>query len=154
MKTVADFLQKHPFFSGLTPQQTSFIAGCGRLVQYHSGDILAKQGDDADDFFLIREGKIALAIERPSEEAFIFQTLYDKEIVGLSWLIPPYKWTATAKCQSDTKAIVFSGKCLREKCEKDHDLGFHMMRHLLEVMVTREDALKLHLLDIYTRRSR
>ncbi len=152
MKTVSDLVKECHFFEGLSDKELTFIAGCATLVHFSKGDTLAREGDSADTFYLIREGAVALSIQGPVGAPFLFQTLTRSDIVGLSWLIPPYRWTATALAQTDVKALSFHGKCIREKCEKDHTLGFKLMKHLLEVMVEREDALKLHLIDIYGKR--
>jgi CRP/FNR family cyclic AMP-dependent transcriptional regulator len=152
MKTILDLLKECSFFSDLSHEELEFIASCGRLVHFCQGEKIASYGDSADSFFLIRDGKVALSIETLVERPFLFKTLGPFDIVGLSWLIPPYRWTSSAYAQTEVKALAFHGKCIREKCEKDHHLGFKLMKHLLQVMVEREDALKLHLIDIYGKR--
>jgi CRP/FNR family transcriptional regulator, cyclic AMP receptor protein len=149
MKTIADILKEHTFFEGLSPEDLTFIAGCGKNVHFQEGEIIAKPGDPANEFYLIREGNVALSIEAPPRKPFIYQTLGENELVGLAWLIPPYRWTATAKAQSHLRAISIDGACLREKCEKEPSLGFKLMKHLVQVLVKREEASRLHLLDIY-----
>lgn len=152
MKTIADILKGSSFFTDLSENELAFIAGCASLVHFPEGKMIANHGDAADTFFLIREGNIALSIADKVGKPFLYETLGPFDIVGLSWLIPPYRWTASAIAQTEVKALSFNGTCIREKCEKDHSLGYKMMRHLLQLMVEREDALKLHLLDIFGRR--
>ena len=152
MKTIADILKGSSFFTDLSENELAFIAGCASLVHFSEGKIIANHGDEANTFFLIREGNIALSIEDKVGKPFLYETLGPLDIVGLSWLIPPYRRTASAIAQTEVKALSFNGRCIREKCEKDHSLGYKMMRHLLQLMVEREDALKLHLLDIFGRR--
>ena len=149
MKTIADILKKHSFFEGLSVEDMSFIAGCGKNVFFKEGQVIANPGDRAGEFYLIREGSAALIIEAPSIKPFIYQTIGENEILGLAWLIPPYKWTVLAKAQAQIHAISIDGACLREKCEKDPRLGYKLMKHLVSLMVKREDASRLHLLDVY-----
>ncbi|MCX6989700.1 MAG: cyclic nucleotide-binding domain-containing protein [Chlamydiae bacterium] len=149
IKTIADILQEHSFFQGLSPEDLAFIAGCGKNVHFQEGQVIASSGDAANEFYLLRDGQVALSIGAPPRKPFIFQTLGVNEIVGLSWLIPPYQWTASAQAQCATRAIAIDGACLRKKCENDPRLGFKLMKHLVQVMVMRENAVLLHLLDVY-----
>lgn len=149
MKIIADILKEHPFFQQLSQENLIFIGSCAKNVVFHEGDILAHHGDPAELFYLIREGQISLILESPNHKPFLFQTLGANELVGLSWLIPPYLWTASAQVSHNTHAIAFNGKCIREKCEKDPRLGYLLMKHLVSVLVKREDATRLHLLDVY-----
>lgn len=149
MKTIADILKKHSFFEGLSQEHLEFIAGCGKNVVFKEGEFIANPGDPANEFYLIREGHVALTIALPARKPFLFQTLGPNDIVGLSWLIPPYRWTVSAQAVASTRAIALNGVCLRKKCEDDPRLGFNLMKHLIKIMVIREDAYRLHLLDVY-----
>lgn len=149
MKTIADTLKEHSFFEGLSEEHITFIAGCGKNVFFKEGDSIANSGDPANEFYLIREGQIALTIAVPPRKPFLFQTLGSNELVGLSWLIPPYLWTISAQAAAPTKVIALDGACIRQKCESDPILGYNLMKRLIKILVIREDACRLHLLDVY-----
>lgn len=149
MEKIADILKKHSFFKEVSEKDLEFIAGCGKNVVFEKRAVIARPGDAADQFYLIRHGHAALIMELPPHAPFIYQTLGENEILGLSWLIPPYRWTVTVQAIETVRAIAIDGACLREKCEKDPALGFKLMKHLVEVLAAREDATRLHLLDIY-----
>src|SRR3990167_8063384 len=148
-KEIVDILAEHSFFHDISPDDLAFIAGCGKNVVFEEKEVIAKFGDPADEFYLIRHGLAALMIEIPSHMPFIYQTLGENEILGLSWLIPPYQWTVTVQAVQPVRAIAIDGACLREKCEKNPAFGFKLMKHLVQVLVTREEGVRLHLLDIY-----
>ena len=149
MKTVADLLKEHTFFHGLLEQENAFIAGCGKNVYFKEGEMIARRGDPANEFYLIRQGKVSLTIEAPPRKSFLYCTLGENEIFGLAWLIPPYQWSVSAVAEEGTKVIALDGACLRKKCEKDTNMGYKLMQNLVRVMVVRENAALLHLLDIY-----
>lgn len=149
MKTIADILSEHPFFQGFSKEDFAFIAGCGKNVVFKENEEIAKPNAPADEFYLIRDGHIVLSMELSAKKAFIYQTLGDGDILGFSWLIPPYQWNIHAKAQTPTRAVAINGKCLREKCEKEVSFGYKMMKHLLKAMVMQEDESRLHLLDVY-----
>lgn len=154
MKKIVDILSGHSFFKELSPDDLAFIGGCGKNVFFEEKTVIAKPGDPADEFYLIRHGQVALLLETPSHKPFIYQTIGENEILGLSWLIPPYRWTVSVQVIQPLRAIAIDGACLREKCEKDSNLGFKLMKHLVEVLVAREEAARLHLLDVYGTKNR
>lgn len=149
MKTISEILIEHAFFRDLPAEDIAFIAGCGKNVIFQEGQLIAKPGDPANDFFLIREGKTVISIEVPPRKPFAYQTLGEQEILGLAWLIPPYQWTVSAHAVERTRAIALDGACLRDKCEKEPRLGYKVMKHLVQELVKRENSLRLHLLDVY-----
>lgn len=149
MKTIADLLKEHSLFEGLSEEHLQFIAGCGKNVVFSEGQVIANPGDPADEFYLIREGHLSLTLDVPPKKPFVFQTLGKGDLVGLSWLIPPYLWYVSVQALKPTRAIAFDGKCIRKKCEEDHHLGFELMKRLISILVVREEAFRLHLLDIY-----
>lgn len=149
MKQIFDLIREHNFFNDLSEEQIAFIAGCGKNVVFKEGDTIANPGDEADFFYLIRDGQVAISLEMISGKPFIIQTFGKNEILGLSWLIPPYRWTITAKAVYTTHAIALDGSCLRKKCEEDSLLGYKLMQHLVTTLVAREEAARLRILDVY-----
>lgn len=149
MKKIVEILGEHSFFQGISEDDLTFIAGCARNVVFEEKMLIAKPGDPADEFYLIKHGQAALIIEFPPHVPFIYQTLKDNEILGLSWLIPPYRWNVTVQAIHTIRAIAINGACLRGKCENEPALGFKLMKHLVEVVVSREEAARLQLLDVY-----
>lgn len=149
MKNLHEILTEHAFFRGLTPQDLAFIAGCASNVVFKEKQSIAHYGDRADEFFLIREGLASVSLESPPRKPFVFYTLGSNEILGLSSFIPPYQWTTAAHAVEKTHAFRINAACLREKCEKDPRMGFMLMKNLVQVLVQREEAACLHLLDVY-----
>lgn len=153
MKKIDDILREHAFFQDLTDENTAFIAGCAKNVVFQEQEIIAHPGSAADQFYLIRHGRAALIIDVPNGKPFMYQTLGENEILGLSWLIPPYKWNVTAQATETLRAISLDGKCLREKCESDPSLGYKLMKRLAQVLAARDSATMLHLLDVYGKKN-
>lgn len=149
MKTMADIIKEHAFFKDLSKDHLDFISGCGKNIVFSEGQEIAKPGDPADTFYLIKEGHVALSLETSTGKPFIFLTLGKNDILGLSWLIPPYLWTAGVRVVRTVRAIAFDGACLRRKCDAEPQLGYVLMKHLVQVLVARENAAMLHLLDVY-----
>jgi CRP/FNR family cyclic AMP-dependent transcriptional regulator len=149
MTTVEETLVQHPFFSGFAAGHSRLVAGCARYRHFKAGEYLFHEGDPAEEFFLILEGKIALDIIAPGLAPIVFATLGAGEIVGASWVVPPYRWAFDARAVAPTRAIGIDATCLRGKCEADHHLGYEMMKRFLPVVVKRLHATRLQLLDVY-----
>jgi len=152
MPDIEHILKEHPFFAGLPPAQGKLIAGCARNHMFNAGQYLFHEGEPANEFFVIRHGHVALEIVAPGQAPLVFATLGQGEIVGASWLVPPYRWTFDARAVELTRAIGIDAACLRGKCEADHDLGYAMMKRFLSVLVQRLHATRLQILDIYGKR--
>lgn len=149
MKTIADLIAEHPVFGDLDPAQRALIAGCGRNQVFHAGDWLMQEGDAADRFFALRRGKVTLFVHGPAQREIAIETLGPGDIVGLSWLFPPYRVQFDARAIGEVGALAFDGACLRAKCERDPALGYALMKRLAATMTQRLQAARLQLLDVY-----
>ncbi len=149
MEGLERIIGSHPFFAGLDPAFCQLVTGCAKNVRFEAGQVLFREGGAADEFYLLRHGRVALQVSAPGRGAVTFQTLGEGEIVGLSWLLPPYRWTYDAKALELVRAIGIDGACLRRKCEADHDLGYELMKRVLPVLVQRLQATRLQILDVY-----
>jgi CRP/FNR family transcriptional regulator, cyclic AMP receptor protein len=149
MATVEQILQEHTFFVDAPAELVRLVAGCARNHMFQAGEYLFHEGEPADEFFLIRHGKVALEIAAPGRAPIVFETSGIGDVVGASWLIPPYRWVFDARAVELTRATGIDAACLRGKCEADHDLGYEMMKRFLPVLVKRLHATRLQVLDVY-----
>jgi CRP/FNR family transcriptional regulator, cyclic AMP receptor protein len=149
MEGLERIVKEHPFFAGLQEAFCTLVCGCAKNVRFEAGQYLFHEGDPADQFYLLRHGRVALQLTAPGRGAVTFQTLGAGEIVGVSWLLPPYRWSYDARATELTRAIALDATCLREKCESDHDLGYEMMKRFMPVLIQRLQATRLQILDVY-----
>jgi CRP/FNR family cyclic AMP-dependent transcriptional regulator len=140
---------EHPVFAGLSSEYSELLAGCARNHRFAAEQYLFREGEPANEFFLIRHGRVALEIHVPGRTPIIFATLGEGEIVGASWLIPPYKWMFDARAMEVTRAIGIDAACLRGKIENDHNFGYEIMKRFLPIFVKRLHATRLQILDVY-----
>jgi CRP/FNR family cyclic AMP-dependent transcriptional regulator len=149
METLERILSAHPFFQNLDPRHLALLVGCAANVRFHAGQFLFRTGEEANQFFLIREGRVALEIATPGRSPLTLETLGEGEIIGWSWLIPPHYWMLDARAVEPLHALALDGKCLRTKCEADHDLGYELLKRFAHIMEQRLQAARLQLLDVY-----
>lgn len=149
METLERIISEHPFSRGLDQRHLKVIVNCAKNVVFKVGEFIFHEGEEANHFYLIRHGKVALEIAPPEHTPITIQTLGEGEVLGWSWLIPPYHWIFDARAVELTRAISFDGKCLREKCDEDHDLGYELLKRFAYIMYQRLQATRLQLLDVY-----
>ena len=149
VKDIEAIVREHPFFAELLEPFGKLVSLCAKNVHFRSGEYLFHEGDAADQFYLVREGHVALEINAPGRGTIAFQTLGEGEIAGVSWLIPPYRWPYDARAVEFTRAIAMDGACLRGKCEADHDLGYEVMKRVMTILIQRLQATQLQIIDVY-----
>jgi CRP/FNR family cyclic AMP-dependent transcriptional regulator len=149
MKGLESLLAEHPFFLGMTPADLALIAGCAANARFEAGTYLFREGEAADHFYLLRHGRVAVQVHAPGRGTITVLTATQGEVLGFSWLMPPYRWLFDARALELTSAIVFDGACLRGKCEADPRLGYDLMKRVARVMMQRLEGANVQLLDIY-----
>jgi CRP/FNR family transcriptional regulator, cyclic AMP receptor protein len=151
METIDALLRDVPVFHGLEPAALELIAGCGSNVHFEQGAVLFREGDPADTFYVVRHGSVALETYVPACGPAMIETLEAGEVVGWSWLFPPYRWHFDARALTPVRATAFDGACLRGKCEDDPRLGYELMSRFAQVLIERLQWTRLRLLDLYGR---
>ncbi len=143
------FMKDHPFLQGLKPEFMQTLVGCARPVTFEAGQTIFREGQDANEFFLIRRGAIAVQIYSPQKGAIVIETLKEGDVLGWSWLVPPYKWRFDAQALEVTRAIGLNGACLRGKCDENPALGYELLKRFSVVFSQRLQATRFQLLDVY-----
>jgi CRP/FNR family transcriptional regulator, cyclic AMP receptor protein len=149
MRDLSDVLTDHPFFRGLPSADVALIAGCGSNVHYPANTIIFHEGDAADHFYLLRHGRVALEIASPERGPLAVLTLGAGDVVGWSWLVPPYRMSCDARALEAVRATQFDGACIRRKCEDDPRLGYDLLKRFAGVIGARLRATRLQMLDVY-----
>lgn len=150
MRALETIIKEHPFFQGLAPEYLDLIAACGTNVRFNAGEFIFREGESADYFYLIRHGKVGLEIPAQQRGAITVETLGDGDVLGLSWLFPPYRWVFDARALDLTRAIALDGRCLRDKCDEDPALGYELIKRFSQIMVERLQATRLQIIDLYS----
>ena len=138
-----------PFFEGMPEDEVALIAGCGRNVHFDAGEPIFRQGDAADNFFVVRHGSVAVGNFVPPRGELVIETLEAGELLGWSWLFPPYRAHFDARALTAVRATQFDGACLRDKCAADPALGYDLVSRFAQVLIERLQWTRLRLLDIY-----
>jgi len=149
MQTIDQILRAHPFFKDLKEEYLKIVTGCASNVVFKTDEIILKEGKPANHFYLIKGGLVAIEISASSNKQITIQTLGEGNMLGWSWLIPPHRNRFNCRAIENVHMIALDGKCLREKCEKNHDLGYDLLKRIARVSTQRLEATRLQLLNLY-----
>ena len=143
----------HPFLAGMNHTQLTLLTDCAVVRQFNTNQTILREGEFANGFYLIETGKVALESEAGFGESIPIQIVGAGDLLGWSWMFPPYVWQFTARAVEPTAALFFYAAILRGYCEKDHSLGYELLKRISAVMVTRLQAAHDQMLSIYSSRA-
>lgn len=139
----------HPFLAGLNHDQLALLTDCAMPVHFNKGQVIFKEGETANRFYLIESGKVILESSGGLGEPVVIDTIGAGDLLGWSWMFPPYAWRFTARAAEPTHAIFFYGTILREYCERDHSLGFELLKRMAVVMNRRMQAARDKMIGVH-----
>jgi CRP/FNR family cyclic AMP-dependent transcriptional regulator len=143
----------HPFLAGMNRTDLTLLTDCAVARHFKTGETILREGEFANGFYLIEAGKVALESEIGFGESVLLQTIGAGDLLGWSWMFPPYVWQFSAHAVEPTTALFFYAAMLRESCEKDHSLGYELLKRISCVMVKRLQAVHNQKLSSYSNRA-
>ena len=142
-------LSNHRFFAELTPETVRFLAAHASRRSIPQDHILFRHGDPANHFYLVLDGRISIEIPAIQGPFLQVQTLAAGEVLGWSWLIPPYTMSFQARAEVPTELLEFDGTLIRAKCEEDAAFGYNMIKHFASLMSERMDAARRKVMETW-----
>jgi CRP/FNR family transcriptional regulator, cyclic AMP receptor protein len=136
-ESLRSLIAKHPFFDGFKDHQLDLLARSAMRTKFEAGQALFQKGDPANRFYVILEGEVILESSDKNGGVHELQRLQPGDVLGWSWLFPPYYWHFDAVATKPTDAVFFYGTRLREECEKDRDFGFELLKRVSQVVIAR-----------------
>ena len=146
-QNLRNLIADHPFFKELRWDHILALADCAMKTEFRAGELIFREGDPANRFFLILKGKVALEARVKGAEAVLVESIGAGDVLGWSWLVEPYVWHFNARVVEPTEAIFFDGTWMRELYEEDGSLGYEMMRRVAAVMLQRLQAARRRMLE-------
>jgi CRP-like cAMP-binding protein len=149
MSTTRELIEAHPFLGGLHESARQQLASVGHRIHFLAGSSIFAEGGPADRFWLIQEGQVRLDLHLPGAGTAVIETIGSGDVLGWSWLFPPYQWQFGATATEPTLALEFPAVELRRLCDADPALGYELMQRFIRVVVNRLQATRVRLLDLY-----
>lgn len=143
----------HPFLAGMNPKQLALLTDCAIPVHFRKGQTILREGEMANRFYLIESGKVILESGEVFGDPVIVDSIGAGDLLGWSWMFPPYVWHFTARAAEPTTAIFFYGTILREYCERDPSLGYELFKRMAPIMLKRLQSARTKMLSVHARRT-
>lgn len=140
-------VETHPFLRDMTPEHQQFISDSAHVASFEPGQIIFREGEPANECFIIQQGKVALEAYQSSNNNVVVQTLGPQEVFGWSWLFAPYAWHFTARALEPTTAIVLNGAHLLVHAEHEHNFGYALMKHIARLLMKRLEVARRDLIN-------
>jgi CRP-like cAMP-binding protein len=141
-------LAAHPFTKGLTEDEIESLAELARLEEFDAGGTIFEAASDAETFYLIRSGLVALEVETSGVVNRTIQQIAEGTALGWSWLFPPYQWQFSAVARSPVRTIAFDSAALRAHFEANPTCGYHVLAKVAEVMADRLHATRRQVVNL------
>jgi CRP/FNR family transcriptional regulator, cyclic AMP receptor protein len=149
MRTLEQLIADHPFWKGLNPHYFPLLNECASEERFGSQQQIFQEGSDANHFYLIHAGRVALETFVPGRGVVTIQTIGAGEALGWSSLFPPYRWHFSARSIDATAVVALDARALRAKAQENHDFGYDITTRIAQVMLQRLQATRMQLLDFY-----
>src|SRR5690348_10568813 len=105
LESLEQLIAEHPFVAGLKPAFLHLLEECANVRRFGAQQQIFHEGGEADHFYLIIKGKVALETFVPGCGMVTIQTLQDGDALGWSWLFPPSRWHFTATTLAPTEVL-------------------------------------------------
>jgi CRP-like cAMP-binding protein len=135
--------------AGLSPAHRDLVTRAAVPVRLGPGVRLFREGTPAEGCWLIHDGCVALDLTVPGRGQVVIQTLGAGDVLGWSWLIPPYEWHFGAVAIRETSAAKLDTGQLRRLADADPHFGYALTLTLFQACAQRLQATRARLLDLY-----
>jgi len=149
VETLEEMIVKHPFFNGLNQDYFHLLQKCATSERFEAGQLVFREGQKADHFYLIQTGQVRLDAFVPGRGIITVQTVSAGAALGWSWLFPPYQWHFSADANETTELIAFDARFLRDASEANHDFGYQLIKRVSSGLLQRLQETRLLLVDFY-----
>ncbi len=150
-QAIEDYLSTHAFFSGMDNSFVKFLSDSVTELQVKKGGVLFQYGKPADKFYLVRKGQVSVQVPALVGPTLEIQNLGEDQILGWSWLIPPYRWNFQARALEDSDLLEFDGSAILTRCEEDPKFGYDVFKRFAALMSERLDAARQKMKDKWNR---
>lgn len=149
MDTLESTIAAHPFTKDINPHYLHLLKECATFERFGANQQIFHESFDADRFYLIQSGRVALQSFVPGTGVTTIQTIGAGEALGWSWLYPPHRWHFSAVAVEPVEAAALCARTLRDRMEENHEFGYAIALRLGQMMLERLQATRLRLLEMY-----
>ena len=146
-QSTTEYLSAHEFFYEFSDDLLKFLCECSSTHEIKMGQILFRQGENADKFYVVLNGRISIQMPAIMGPTLEIQTLDKDQVLGWSWLISPYKWNFQTKAEEDSELLQFDGVAILARCEQEPKFGYELLKKFAGLMSVGLNAAREKMMD-------
>jgi CRP/FNR family cyclic AMP-dependent transcriptional regulator len=148
-ENLIETLREIRFLHDIGPMHLEQIAKIAHIRDLKEGDVVFRQGDVAQNVFLVVSGKVSLEICAAGTGCKQILTVGPGELLGWSSVLEQLSYTARARAATLTRLVEINIVQLLAVCDHDPQFGYAFMRHVAVALAKRLSATRMQLLDVY-----
>lgn len=149
MKTLETYFHEIELFKDLQTEYVDFLIGCASSVHFQAGELITKEGAPANHFYVVRHGTVSIDVHDPRRGYIHLLTVGENDVLGWSWLFPPYRWHFDSRARTLIRAVALDGACIRDKCEAEPAFGYEFLKRFSTVMIHRLKVARMQVANVY-----
>jgi CRP-like cAMP-binding protein len=146
-QSITEYLSAHEFFSEFSDDDLKFLCECSSTHEIKKGQILFRQGEHADKFYIVRSGRISIQMPAIMGPTLEIQAVEEDQVLGWSWLISPYRWNFQTKAEEDSELLQFDGTAILARCEQEPKFGYELLKKFAGLMSVRLNAARQKMMN-------
>ena len=146
-QSITEYLSAHEFFSQFRDDDLKFLCECSSTREIKKGQILFRQGEHADKFYVVRSGRISIQMPAIMGPTLEIQAVDEDQVLGWSWLISPYQWNFQTKAEEDSELLQFDGVAILARCEQEPKFGYELLKKFAGLMSVRLNAARQKMMN-------
>lgn len=151
-RDLAQVLAEEPVLADVEARHVGLLAGCAKIVRFEPGQRIVAAGEPAERFWILRHGSVDVELHAAGAGTVVIDRVGPQELLGVSWIAPPYRWHFDATATDPGSAFEFDATCLRDRFATDPPLAAALHAAVARVLMERLQAARLRLLDVYADR--
>ena len=136
-----DRLRKVDILEGLAEEDLRSIAQYFEEENVNAGATLCEEGASAERLYVLEQGKVSISFKKGGQ----YDIDIPGKIVGWSFLVPPFLYTASAVAKTLSKVLVIKSPDFYYVIHKEPKMGMKVINNLAQVIASRlkghEDSL-------------
>lgn len=124
----------------MQPEHQAVLVECASEQSFEAGAVIFREGQPANQLYLIESGQVALEMRLPAGGMATVQVLEPGELLGWSWMFPPFTWHLQARALGPVRTIVLNGGHLLATAEEDTRFGYCLMKRVAQMVIHRLQA--------------
>jgi len=128
-----DRLRKEEILQGLTEGELQNLVWFFQEENIQEGVSLCQEGARADQLYILEQGNVWIRSEKLGQ----INVNSPGKIVGWSFLVPPYRYTASAQTTGPSRFLVIKSPDFYYLIHKEPKMGVKVMDNLAQIMASR-----------------